>query len=425
MRVLILLVAVAMLVIGASYTSAANCDGLPVTGGNIPTGTYTLTDNCFTTGQLQVTGGTVVVINGNGFALDAGNAHRVLNVRANGALTLNNIIIRNGNVGDFGGGVYNDRGVVNINNSVITGNNAGSGGGIMNRGNTANMMIVNSVVTGNTANGRGVIRNTTGATMTIIHSTIANNSTGGRAGGIQNGAPLTITNSIVTNNTAPDGNCRYVMAITDGGGNIEDTDTCGFTVGAGSFPNTDPMLGAFNGTYFPLLEVSPAIDATPNCAGVATDQIGTSRPQGSACDIGSIEIPQTPDGEVIAPVVPAPPMCNEVSGDIVAFGLPDGVYCRVLMQNGRWMTNFGTVPGNLAEASPLIAVDVFRITGETVVNDDFGGYQQVCLPGEGRMIFLDATQSPRPQVEITPVEYVDGATCGWIPNAGTLVLLPQ
>jgi len=37
---------------------------------------------------------------------------------------------------------------------------------------------------------------------------------------------------------------------------------------------------------------------------------------------------------------------------------------------------------------------------------------------------LDATTSPRTQIEITPVEYIDGSTCGWVPNAGTLVLIP-
>ncbi|PJF22293.1 MAG: hypothetical protein CUN56_06710, partial [Phototrophicales bacterium] len=121
---------------------------------------------------------------------------------------------------------------------------------------------------------------------------------------------------------------------------------------------------------------------------------------------------------------PAPPMCNTVT-DINAPGLPDGVYCRVLMRDGAWMTHAGTVPANLAQANPILAVDVFRITGQTVTTDDFGGYVQICLPGgEGRLIFLDATTSPRAQIEITPVEYIDGSTCGWIPNAGTLVLIP-
>ncbi|PJF20207.1 MAG: hypothetical protein CUN56_17330, partial [Phototrophicales bacterium] len=74
--------------------------------------------------------------------------------------------------------------------------------------------------------------------------------------------------------------------INDNGGNLEDTNTCGLSSGF----NTDPLLGEFNGIYYPLKAGSPAIDNAPTCAGLTTDQIGTPRPQGSACDIGAIEV---------------------------------------------------------------------------------------------------------------------------------------
>jgi len=369
---------------------AVNCGGLQASG-TIPAGTYTMTDDCVTTGTLQVNSGTTVTINGNGYALDGGNTHLVLRLIGGATLNLNNVTVRNGNgnSGIFaGGGIWNT-GTVTISNSTISGNTGLVAGGIFNDGI---------------------------GTLTISNSTISGNTGTFSGGGIRNGGTVTVTNTILSANTG--GNC--FGTLTDGGGNLEDTNTCGLTAGF----NTDPMLDTFTGSYYPLLDGSPAIDGAPNCAGLVNDQIGTTRPQGSACDIGAIEMPQTPTGQVIQPVVSAPPMCNVLT-DISAFGLPDGVYCRVLMRDGAWMTNYGTVPANLAQANPIIAVDVFRITGQSVSDDDFGGYQQICLQGEGRMIFLDATQSPRPQVEITPTEIINGATCGWIPNAGTLVLLPE
>jgi hypothetical protein len=82
---------------------------------------------------------------------------------------------------------------------------------------------------------------------------------------------------------------------------LSDDNTCGFTK-ASSLANTNANLGALgsNGgatqTFLPNAG-SPAIDAIPNpttaadgfalCPG--TDQRGVARPQGTSCDIGSVE----------------------------------------------------------------------------------------------------------------------------------------
>ena len=83
--------------------------------------------------------------------------------------------------------------------------------------------------------------------------------------------------------------------ITDGGNNIEDGDTCGFSETT-SLSNTDPILDPAglqdNGgptQTIALLSGSPAIDAGDDTACPSADQRGISRPQGSNCDIGAYE----------------------------------------------------------------------------------------------------------------------------------------
>src|SRR5205814_688778 len=67
---------------------------------------------------------------------------------------------------------------------------------------------------------------------------------------------------------------------------------------AGDLPNTDPLLGplqhnppapSFLETRA-LLAGSPAIDAAAGCPPPDTDERGVARPQGAACDIGTVEI---------------------------------------------------------------------------------------------------------------------------------------
>ncbi len=132
---------------------------------------------------------------------------------------------------------------------------------------------------------------------------------------------------------------------------------------------------------------------------------------------------------VVVPVVPdvssvsGPPQCNEPNSDIVAFGLPDGIYCRTLFAEGGWRVTAGAIPVELVTAGAIRAVDIYRVTGGSVVTGEFGGGVPVCLAGVGRMVFLDASTSPRAQVEIR--SFIDGNfTCAFLTHSGTLVLMP-
>jgi CSLREA domain-containing protein len=320
----------------------------------VPAGTYTLTiagigEDAAATGDLDLTSN--ITINGAGAdstIIQAGTLgvggppngiDRVFHVTVYSTVNIYSVTVRNGNtVGFGGGGIYQNNGILTITNSAFSGNSAWVGGGIYN--NIGTLTVTNSTVSGNnSANGAGGIYNN--GTLDITNSTFSGNSaTGGSAGGgiaivsgtltitnstfsgnsadsgggiYTNGGITTITNSTVSGNSAATGGGGIYQSlgtvtlrntivanstaggdcsgtVTDGGNNIVEDNTCGFTGGA------DPNLGALTGSpaYFPLLSGSPAIDTGDDavCAAAPvsnTSQNGIPRPQGAHCDIGSYE----------------------------------------------------------------------------------------------------------------------------------------
>lgn len=218
-----------------------------------------------------------------------------------GTLTLTDVTISgNNSEGLQGGGIYNSNGVLIITGSTISGNAAGLGGGIENNG-TAR--ITNSTISGDSAGVWGGIGSP--GPLTLVNSTVSGNIAYAGAGGIGNDigsthGQMTIMNTIVANNPGKDGNCLLSLITIDGGYNIEDGTTCGFTA-ATSHSNMDPQLDPAglvpNGgttSTIALLPGSPAIDVIPfgtNACGtvVTTDQRGVTRPFGAGCDVGAYE----------------------------------------------------------------------------------------------------------------------------------------
>ncbi len=261
-----------------------------------------------------------------------------------------------------GGGIYNEGTLVvdrvtftnnfsDADGSAIANVNENEGVGAIRGINLiATATITNSTFTNNTADsnaggaGQGVIF-TDGGKVTIINSTIDHNTnldgsgdgygpTGGLAA--DEDGTIDVVNTIVSNNTAspeqevttaPRGesaatrgsgptiaaNCavdpEFGGTITSQGHNIETATDCGFTA-AGDQQNTDPKLGtlANNGGQMDtlaLLSGSPAIDHADAANCPATDEIGTTRPQGPACDVGAFE--------VVVPPPPAPPAAPPVT----------------------------------------------------------------------------------------------------------------
>lgn len=245
-----------------------------------------------------------------------------------GTLTLDHIVA----TGNFGSqGAILNIGQLTLTNSTLSGNSAFYyGGGIENccGGSSATVTVRNSTISGNTASifGGGII-NGSGTTMTLINSTITGNSSGLDGGGIYNDAALTLTFSTVWGNSGayspgifntPGASLtmKNVIAANNSGGpncvgaavsslghNLSDDSTCSLS-GPGDLNSTPSGLdpGGLQNNGGPtqtvaLLPTSPAVGAVPlsyctDASGVpvSTDQRGVSRPQGSACDIGSFEV---------------------------------------------------------------------------------------------------------------------------------------
>jgi len=252
-----------------------------------------------------------------------------------GTLSADNCLFEN-NSADAGGGAVLADGPTTITNCTFSLNHAGAdagGGAILYAGKAGVLTISNSLFVGNTTDGKGgAIESITG-NLSIINSTFAGNTSTARGGAIHNQGVMTITNCTLSDNTsdAVGGGVIYntrkgdgtvsntILAanvstdncdggdsppVTDGGYNISDDGTCGFTgTGVNGKPLGDNVadaniaLGTLqdNGGFtetFALETGSYAIDAIPKSRCPSTDQRGAPRPDSllhPACDVGAFE----------------------------------------------------------------------------------------------------------------------------------------
>jgi predicted outer membrane repeat protein len=193
------------------------------------------------------------------------------------------------------GGAISSYGILTVSNSAFSENQAespaaGYGGGIDNTPG-AKATVVNSTFFSNTAHsgGGGISSN---GTLTVTNSTLAYNNAPAGAG-LHNGGTGTLRNTIVASNLG-DANCGGMTSITDGGYNLESSDTCGFNAANNSLPSTNPLVGPFGnhgGSVWTvaLLPGSPAIDAADDATCPSTDARSIRRPVGAHCDIGAFE----------------------------------------------------------------------------------------------------------------------------------------
>ncbi len=144
--------------------------------------------------QPGFTGTPLITINGN-------NSYRLVNNLFTG-ITINSVIITNGNTPGDGGGVRND-GTLTLTNCTIANNTAaGDGGGVWNDG---TLTLTNCTITNNTAGGNGGGLANEGSESDGGSLTVTANTAGSDGGGVCNdGFVAGDVNWVVQDNTAGD-----------------------------------------------------------------------------------------------------------------------------------------------------------------------------------------------------------------------------
>ncbi len=224
-----------------------------------------------------------------------------------GSLTLSGVAIQNNQAQTFGGGFYMGGHTLSVIDSTISGNSSSNHGGGF-AINYPTVSLIDSTISGNSAGGfgGGFYGRTGSNTLTVRNSTISGNSAGTLGGGfLLNKSNVTLTNSIVANNTAPSGaeflgatqtgtptNVTANFSLIEGGYSVSGTFS-----GSNNIFGQDPKLGplAPNGgptQTLALLPGSPAIDAGSNALTPSTyDQRGPGFPRifNGTIDIGAFE----------------------------------------------------------------------------------------------------------------------------------------
>jgi len=259
---------------------------------------------------------------------------------ADGSLTLDHVaIVGNVNCSD-GGGLDYEGGSLTITHSTIADNLSGGFGGAIWAGGSITS-ITDSTLSGNTAVAAGALEGG-GGELTLTYATVVQNGFGeGSAPACQDDVPLTnghtavqasaitpgdaqlvlsrgetstaagdaltAVNSVVALPLGGEVNCAVDPTSVDSQGySFSDDASCGFT-GTGDRQNAgDPGLSALgaNGGLAPTQVPqpgSPLLDAVPldacqagSAAGVTTDERDVTRPQGTGCDIGAVEVEVAP-----------------------------------------------------------------------------------------------------------------------------------
>ena len=281
-------------------------------------GILSISDSVFSHNSANGLGG--AIYNGGGLSIsDSVFSHNSANglggAILNGGdseLSISDSAFSNNSTDKHGGAVYSF-GILSMANSSFSDNSAGRGGAIFNGGdselsisasafsnnsasgfsgaieNWGELSIANSTFSGNSAVKGGAILNRRDRKLSITSSTFSHNSAVMDGGAIDNRGELSIVNSIITGSQGGGGTCHSNRRLKLNIGNFIQDGAC-----SPAFSG-DPMLGELvepedgSPAYFPLLAGSPAIDAADDGYCPATDQIGTTRPQGAGCDIGAVE----------------------------------------------------------------------------------------------------------------------------------------
>jgi VCBS repeat-containing protein len=143
----------------------------------------------------------------------------------------------------------------------------------------------------------------------------------------------------------------------------------------------------------------------------------------------------TDTGMVVIVVWRPVPLCFDFDGtgdDVVRASVPSttvpsdaGVYCRIIVENQSYIRPGGEIGiQSIIDLGVLQAVEVFDVDTAGDAHYGYNNGIQICLKGQGRLIYLNAWNMPRTATWLDS-DYNGGFTCGWIPNTGTVILVPQ
>jgi len=322
--------------VGAFYNNSGtlaviNCtfsgNSAPIISNNAVTVTTvtTVTNSTFSgnSGGVIYNGGSLTVTN----STFSGNSGGVVGNGTGSTFTITDSTFS----GNSGGAIssYSGGTTGTITRSTFSGN---SGGAV---GNSGTLAVINSTFSGNTftsyPHGAGAIGNS--GTLAVINSTFSGNAgSGAFANSIQNTGTLTFTNTIVANTTSGNNCFPQSGTIIDGGHNIDDGTTCGFSTAKGSLNNTAPDLAGLANNGGPTQTIalqadSPAIDAGDEtvCAAAPVnnlDQRGYVRPGvgATSCSIGAYEYdapapPTSTPSPTPTPTMAVPPCTGDCDDD--------------------------------------------------------------------------------------------------------------
>ena len=256
-------------------------------------------------GALRLDGGAEVHIENTTLSAnsaDVGGAIALLS----GKLSVNHSsFVRNKSSEHDGGAIFLRQGAVTITNSSFLKNATSLYGGAIGA-QSGSISIANSSFEDNMGSAGGGVLYTGRGDATLTHVTMLNNGTLNSGDAIfKAGGRISLRNSMV----AGGGNAEdCVGGLNQNSGNWSEDGTCAFKAGE------NPLLGKLSGSpaYRALLDGSPALNAADPTFCLPTDQLGTARPQGGACDIGAIE-----STTAIAAPVEIPALCT-LSDQLVA-----------------------------------------------------------------------------------------------------------
>ena len=334
--------------------------------------------------QLEINKGIAIDASAiGGITIDAGGKSRVLYVRggSNSPVSLTALTITGGNANN-GGAIFNtSSGSLTLTNSMVTENSVTNyGGGIYNNG---TLTVTDSVISANSANTPNSPKNQVGGgvfstgTLTLIGSTVSGNSAKTNGGGIYiSSGVVELTNTIVAYNaSAANDNVRGLYA---GSNNIVGPIEPGFVVAplfeSGVLVNADAL-------DLSLAAGSAAIDAGTNDA-VSTmfDIAGKPRIVHRIVDIGAYEY----SGDVESPSTVVTTLLDVVDEFDGLISLREAIFYAAEGETVTFDEALAggtiTLDGTQLEINKGIAIDASAIGGITI---DAGGKSCVLYVGAG------------------------------------------